>query len=177
MESIIQQLTDWLKGVLVSGIMDNLTNTFSSVNDQVGQIAVDVGRTPSSFLPAVFNMVRNLSESVIMPVAGILLTFIACYELIQLIISYNNLASFETWFIWKWIFKTFVAVELITHTFDITMAVFDVSQSVVRQAGGISRPTAYDLLQEKKFRWFKIGNKYRISKNSFDEWLDRQTEE
>lgn len=115
MESIIQQLTDWLKGVLVSGIMDNLTNTFSSVNDQVGQIAVDVGRTPSSFLPAVFNMVRNLSESVIMPVAGILLTFIACYELIQLIISYNNLSSFETWFIWKWIFKTFVAVELITH--------------------------------------------------------------
>ena len=123
MESIIQQLTDWLKGVLVSGIMDNLTNTFSSVNDQVGQIAVDVGRTPSSFLPAVFNMVRNLSESVIMPVAGLLLTFIACYELIQLIISYNNLSSFETWFIWKWIFKTFVAVELITHTFDITMAV------------------------------------------------------
>lgn len=145
MESIIQQLTDWLKGVLVSGIMDNLTNTFSSVNDQVGQIAADVGRTPSSFLPAVFNMVRNLSESVIMPVAGILLTFIACYELIQLIISYNNLASFETWFIWKWIFKTFVAVELITHTFDITMAVFDVSQSVVRQAGGlIQGSTAID---------------------------------
>ena len=137
MNSIIQQITDWLKGILVSGIMDNLTNTFSSVNDQVGQIATEVGKTPSNFMPAVLNMVRNLSESVIMPVAGILLTFIACYELIQLIISYNNLASFETWFIWKWIFKTFVAVELITHTFDITMAVFDVSQSVVRQAGGI----------------------------------------
>ena len=137
MNSIIQQITDWLKGILVSGIMDNLTNTFSSVNDQVGQIATEVGKTPSNFMPAVFNMVRNLSESVIMPVAGILLTFIACYELIQLIISYTNLASFETWFIWKWIFKTFVAVELITHTFDITMAVFDVSQSVVRQAGGI----------------------------------------
>ena len=137
MNSIIRQITDWLKGILVSGIMDNLTNTFSSVNDQVGQIATEVGKTPSNFMPAVFNMVRNLSESVIMPVAGILLTFIACYELIQLIISYNNLASFETWFIWKWIFKTFVAVELITNTFDITMAVFDVSQSVVRQAGGI----------------------------------------
>ena len=137
MNSIIQQITDWLKGLLVSGIMNNLTNTFSSVNDQVGQIASQVGQTPSSFLPAVFNMVRNLSESVIMPIAGIILTFIACYELIQLIISYNNLASFETWFIWKWIFKTFVAVELITHTFDITMAVFDVSQSVVSRAGGI----------------------------------------
>lgn len=156
MESIIQQLTDWLKGVLVSGIMDNLTNTFSSVNDQVGQIAVDVGRTPSSFLPAVFNMVRNLSESVIMPVAGILLTFIACYELIQLIISYNNLSSFETWFIWKWIFKTFVAVELITHTFDITMAVFDVSQSVVRQAGGLiqgSTAIDADAFQTMRQRW------------------------
>ena len=137
MNSIIQQITDWLKGLLVSGIMNNLTNTFSSVNDQVGQIATEVGQTPSSFLPAVFNMVRNLSETVIMPIAGVLLTFIACYELIQLIISYNNLASFETWFIFKWIFKTFVAVELITHTFDITMAVFDVSQSVVSRAGGI----------------------------------------
>lgn len=134
MQSIIQQIEDWIKGILVSGIMDNLTSTFSSVNDQVGQIASDVGQTPSNFMPQVFNMIRNLSESVIMSIAGILLTFIACYKLI---ISYNNLASFETWFIWKWIFKTFVAVELITHTFDITMAVFDVSQSVVRQAGGI----------------------------------------
>ena len=145
MNSIIQQITDWLKGILVSGIMDNLTNTFSSVNDQVGQIATEVGKTPSNFMPAVFNMVRNLSESVIMPVAGILLTFIACYELIQLIISYNNLASFETWFIWKWIFKTFVAVELITHTFDITMAVFDVGQRIVNGAAGvISGSTAVD---------------------------------
>ncbi len=137
MESILQQLEDWLKGMLVSGIMDNLSNTFTSVNDQVGQIASDVATTPAAFMPAVFNMVRNLSENVIMPIAGIVLTFIACYELIQLIISYNNLASFETWFIWKWIFKTFVAVELITHTFDFTMAIFDVSQHVVNQAGGI----------------------------------------
>ena len=137
MDSIIQQITDWLKGVLVSGIMNNLTNTFASVNDQVGQIATDVAQTPSGYMPSIFNMVRNLSETVIMPIAGIILTFIACYELIQLIISYNNLASFETWFIWKWIFKTFVAVELITHTFDFTMAVFDVSQTVVNQAGGI----------------------------------------
>jgi len=137
LDSIIQQITDWLKGVLVSGIMNNLTNTFASVNDQVGQIATDVAQTPSGYMPSIFNMVRNLSETVIMPIAGIILTFIACYELIQLIISYNNLASFETWFIWKWIFKTFVAVELITHTFDFTMAVFDVSQTVVNQAGGI----------------------------------------
>ena len=145
MDSILQQLEDWLKGMLVSGIMDNLNNTFTSVNDQVGQIAGDVATTPAAFMPVVFNMVRNLSENVIMPIAGIILTFIACYELIQMIISYNNLASFETWFIWKWIFKTFVAVELITHTFDFTMAIFDVSQSVVSQAGGlIQGSTAID---------------------------------
>lgn len=176
MESIIQQLTDWLKGVLVSGIMDNLTNTFSSVNDQVGQIAVDVGRTPSSFLPAVFNMVRNLSESVIMPVADILLTFIACYELIQLIISYNNLSSFETWFIWKWIFKTFVAVELSTHTFDIAMAVFDVSQSVVRQAGEIH--AIISNIGNKEYK-IKMGQlvimPVLIPDFTFENWKERGT--
>ncbi|MBR0429062.1 MAG: hypothetical protein IJK17_03125 [Lachnospiraceae bacterium] len=145
MNSILNQIEEWLKGLLVSGIMDNLTNTFASVNDQVGEIATEVGTTPANFMPGVFSMIRSLSENVIMPIAGIVLTFIACYELIQLIISYNNLANFETWFIWKWIFKTFIAVELITHTFDFTMAVFDVAQHVVTQAGGIiSGSTAVD---------------------------------
>ncbi|MGO4970952.1 VirB6/TrbL-like conjugal transfer protein, CD1112 family [[Clostridium] aminophilum] len=145
MDSILNQIEEWLKGLLVFGIMDNLTDTFASVNDQVGEIATEVGTTPANFMPGVFSMIRSLSENVIMPIAGIILTFIACYELIQLIISYNNLANFETWFIWKWIFKTFVAVELITHTFDFTMAIFDVAQHVVQQAGGIiSGSTAVD---------------------------------
>ena len=131
--------------MLVSGVMDNLNNIFDAVNGQVGEIATEVGTTPQNFSPAIFNMIRNLSENVIMPIAGIILTFIACYELIQLIISYNNLANFETWFIFKWIFKTFVAVELITHTFDFTMAIFEVAQTVVTQAGGIiSGSTAVD---------------------------------
>ena len=172
MDNIIQQITDWLKGVLVSGIMNNLTDTFSTVNDQVGQIATDVGQTPSSFLPAVFNMVKNFSESVIMPIAGIILTFIACYELIQLIISYNNLASFETWFIFKWIFKTFVAVELITNTFNITMAVFDVSQSVVMQASGIIQgSTAIDAstleTMQSTLEAMELGSLFSIFLQSF----------
>ena len=128
MDSIIESIEEWLRGLLVSGIMNNLNNTFNSVNTQVGEIATEVGTTPASFSPAVFNMIRNLSENVIMPIAGILLTFIACYELIQLVISHNNLANFETWIFWKWIFKTFVAVTLITNTMNITMAVFDVAQ-------------------------------------------------
>lgn len=137
MDSIIQAIVDWLKELLVTGIMSNLTNTFDSVNAQVGQIATEVGMTPSAFSPAIFNMIRNLSENVIMPIAGLLLTFIACYELIQLVISHNNLANFETWIFFKWVFKTFVAVTLITNTMNITMAVFDVAHHVVSQAGGI----------------------------------------
>ena len=137
MGSILQAIEDWLRGLLVSGIMGNLSNTFDSVNDQVGQIAAEVGRTPANFSPAIYGMISNLSENVIMPIAGLILTFIACYELIQLVISHNNLANFETWIFWKWIFKTFVAVTLITNTMNITMAVFDVAQHVVNRAGGI----------------------------------------
>ncbi len=145
MDSILQSIEDWFRELLVSGIMSNLTNTFDTVNNQVGQIAAEVGQTPANFSPAIFNMIRTLSENVIMPIAGLILTFIACYELIQLVIGHNNLANFETWIFWKWIFKTFVAVTLITNTMNITMAVFDVAQHVVSQAGGlIGGTTAID---------------------------------
>ncbi len=145
MQSIIDQITEWIKEMLVSGIMGNLTGMFDSVNQQVGQIAGDVGTTPASFSPAVFSLIRNISESVILPIAGMVLTFIACYELIQMIIEHNNLANFETWIFFKWIFKTFVAVMLISNTFNITMAVFDVAQYVISQSGGlISGSTAVD---------------------------------
>ena len=117
--------------------MNNLAGTFDSVNYQVGQIATEVGKTPSTFSPAIFTMIRTLSENIIMPIAGIILTFIACYELIQLVISHNNLANFETWIFFKWIFKTFIAVLLISNTMNITMAVFDVTGHVVANAGGL----------------------------------------
>ena len=145
MNSLFDKITDWLKEMLVDGIMDNLSGLFDSVNDQVGEIAGNVGASPASFSPEVFSLIRNISESVIIPIAGLILTFIACYELIQLIIEHNNLANFETWIFFKWIFKTFVAVMLITNTFNITMAVFDVSQHVVTSAAGIiSGSTAVD---------------------------------
>lgn len=123
--------------MLVGGIMDNLSGMFDSVNQQVGEIAVEVGMTPEAFSPGVFSMIRNVSESVIIPIAGLILTFIACYELIQMIIDHNNLNNFETWIFFKWIFKTFVAVMLITNTFNITMAVFDIANHVIEASGGI----------------------------------------
>ena len=137
MDSVLEQIGEWLKGLLISAIMDQLSGLFDSVNTQVGDIATQVGQTPANFSPGVFSMIRNVSESVIIPIAGMILTFIACYELIQMIIDHNNLANFETWIFFKWVFKTFVAVTLITNTFPIVMAVFDVSQHVINSAGGI----------------------------------------
>ena len=137
MDSILEQITDWLKEMLVSGIMQNLSGMFDSVNQRVGDIATQVGTTPAAFSPGIFGMIRNVSESVIVPIAGMILTFIACYELIQMIIDHNNLANFESWIFFKWVFKTFLAVTIITNCFNITMAVFDVSQHVIAGAGGI----------------------------------------
>lgn len=137
MQSILEQITDWLKSMIISGIMGNLSGMFDSVNQQVGQIAGDVGTTPANFSPAIFSMIRNISESVILPIAGMVLTFIACYELIQMLIEHNNLANFETWTFFKWVFKTFLAVTLISNTFNITMAVFDVAQQVISRSGGL----------------------------------------
>lgn len=137
MQSILEQITDWLKSMIISGIMGNLSGMFDSVNQQVGQIAGDVGTTPANFSPAVFSMIRNISESVILPIAGMVLTFIACYELIQMLIEHNNLANFETWTFFKWVFKTFLAVTLISNTFNITMAVFDVAQQVISRSSGL----------------------------------------
>lgn len=145
MNSILEQITDWLKVMLVGGIMDNLSGMFDSVNQQVGEIAGNVGTAPADFSPGVFSMIQNISETVIIPIAGIILTFIACWELIQMIMDHNNLANFETWIFFKWVFKTFVAVLLITNTFNITMAVFDVAQHVVRESSVlITEDTAVD---------------------------------
>ena len=145
MDSIISAIQDWIKEMLVGGIMSNLSGMFDAVNQQVAEIAGDVGTTPANFSPGVYSMIRNISESVIIPIAGLILTFIACYELIQLIIDHNNLANFETWIFFRWIFKTFVAVTLITNTFNIVMAVFDVAQNVVNASSGIiSAGTAVD---------------------------------
>ena len=130
-------IADWIRGLLVDGIMSNLGGLFDNVNNQVGEIATTVGMTPGAFNPGVFNLVQTLSETVVLPIAGILLTFVMTWELIQLIIDQNNLNHVDTWIFFKWIFKTFIAVLILSNTFNIVMAVFDVSQHVVNNAAGI----------------------------------------
>ncbi len=145
MDSLREKLFEWLQEFLVSGIMNNLNNTFNNLNAKVGDVAGQLATSPADFEPGVFSMIRTISENVIMPIAGIILTFIACYELIQLIFAHNNLANFETWIFFKWVIKTFVAVELISNTFNITLAVFDVAGYAIRQSGSlISGSTAID---------------------------------
>ena len=146
MQSILDKLAEWLKELLISGILGNLSGMFDTVNTKVGEIAGEVGMTPSAWNGGVFKPIRSLSETVIIPIAGIILTFVMCYELIQLVIEKNNLHDVDTWIFFKWIFKTFVAVFLVTNTWNIVMAIFDVAQNVVSQSGGIiSGSTSIDL--------------------------------
>lgn len=137
MDSLWEAIEKWLKDLLIDGITGNLSGMFDNVNTQVGKIASDVGMTPSAWNGDIFSMVRSLSETVIIPIAGIILTFVMCYELIQMVIEKNNMHEIDTWIFFKWIFKTFVAVYLITNTFNIVMAIFDMSQHVVSGAAGV----------------------------------------
>ena len=146
MNFLWERLVEWLKDLLVGGVMSNLSGLFDGINGKVSEIAGTVGATPQGWNSGVFNMVRNLSENVVVPIAGIILTFVMTYELIQMIIDRNNMHDFETFNFFKWIFKTFVAVTIVTNTWNIVMAVFDVAQHVVNNASGvILSDTAIDL--------------------------------
>jgi len=137
MQSIIDSINEWLKELLISGITSNLSGMFDTVNSKVGEIAGEVGKTPSAWNGGVFSMIQNLSDNVIIPIAGIILTFVMCYELIQMVIEKNNLHDIDTFMFFKWIFKTFVAVLILTNTFNIIMGIFDMSQHVVSSAAGV----------------------------------------
>jgi len=137
MDFLTDWITDWLKGLLIDGILANLEGLFADVNNRVGEIATQVGTTPEAWNSGVFSMIRQLSETVVLPIAGLVLTFVATYELIQLIVEKNNLHDVDTWIFFKWIFKTFMAVMILSNTFNIVMAVFDVAQHVINNAGGL----------------------------------------
>jgi hypothetical protein len=134
---LIDSITDWIKQLFIDAIMASFTTMFAEVNHQVQDIAVQVGQTPAGWNAGVFAMIRTLSETVVLPIAGMILTFVLCYELITLIIEKNNLSDFDTFNIFKWIFKTFVAVYILTNTFNIVMGVFDLAQNVVNQSAGL----------------------------------------
>ena len=137
MDFLWDAITEWLKEILVSGIMSNLSGMFDGVNDKVGEISTQVGMTPQAWNGSIFNMVQNLSENVIMPIAGVILAFVMTLELVQILMGKNNFHDVETVVFFKWVFKTACAILIVTNTWTIVMGIFDVAQGVVNQASGI----------------------------------------
>ena len=138
MDKILESIAEWLKEVLVGGIVSNLSGMFDSVNQQVGEIAGQVGATPQAWNGTIYSMIRSLSDNVIVPIAGVILAFVMKLELIQMVSDKNNMhGDVDTWMFFKWIFKTACAVLIVTNTWNIVMGVFDVGQSVVNSAAGV----------------------------------------
>ncbi len=137
MNFLWDKVTEWLKELLIGSIMSNLTGLFDNVNRQVAGIADNVGATPQAWNGGVFGMIRNLSDNVILPIAGVILALVATLELIQMIVDRNNMHDMDTFMLAKWVFKTACAVVIVTNTWNIVMAVFDVAQSVVSRASGL----------------------------------------
>ena len=137
MDFLWDAITGWLKDILVSGIMSNLSGMFDSVNEKVGDIASQVGATPQAWNANIFNMIQSLSQNVVLPVAGVILAFVMTLELVQILMDKNNFHDIETVVFFRWIFKTACAILIVTNTWTIVMGIFDVAQGVVNQASGV----------------------------------------
>ena len=141
LETIIEYIRDFLMGVCI----DNLNSMFDYVNERAGQIAISAGQTPGSFNSSILDLIRNLSNNVMVPIAGLILTYVLVYELISMVVNKNHGNEFSTGDFFKYFFKMVIAVELVSHTLDITLAFFDVGQYIVNQASSvISGSTAID---------------------------------
>ena len=146
MDRIFEAIEEWMRNLLTGMVSSNLTTMYTDVNEKTGQISAQVGQTPQGWNGNVFSMIQNLSDSVIVPIAGMIITFVLCYELISMLTEKNNMHDIDTWMFFKYFFKMWVAVWIVSHTFTITMAVFDVGQNVVsRAAGVISSDTAINI--------------------------------
>lgn len=126
-----------MRELLTGMVNSNLTNMFTDVNEKTGEIAAQVGQTPQGWNGNIFSMIQSLSNSVIIPIAGMIITFVLCYELISMITSSNNMHEVDTFMFFKYFFKMWVAVFIVSHTFDLVMAIFDVGQHVVNSASGV----------------------------------------
>ena len=136
-DSIFETIAEWARGILAEMVRYSMTTMYTDVNEKTGEIAAQVGQTPQGWNGSIFSMVRNLSDTVIVPIAGMVITFVLCYELISMFTERNNMHEVDTWMFFKYFFKMWVAVYLVSHTFDIAMAVFDVGQHVVSAAAGV----------------------------------------
>ena len=163
MDFLWASITDWLRDVLVSGILSNLSGMFDGVNEKIGDIAGQVGAAPQAWNSSIFNMVHSLSETVILPIAGVMLAFIMTLELIQMVTERNSLHDVDSWMFFRWIFKTACAILIVSNTWNIVMGAFDAAQEVVsRSAGVITGDASIDLTavipdMEAQLRAMELG--------------------
>ena len=134
---ISEIIEEWIKGILIDGITGNLSGLFDNVNAKVGEIAADVGTTPQAWNSGIFNMLQNLSETVVLPIAAAILACVMCMELIQMITEKNNMHDFDSSMFFRWIFKSAFAILIVSNTWNIVMGIFDATQSVVNQSAGV----------------------------------------
>ena len=120
---IFDAIEEWMRELLTGMITSNLDTMFTDVNQKTGEIATQVGQTPQGWNANIFSMIQTLSENVIVPIAGLVITYVLCYELISMVTEKNNMHDVDTFMFFKWFFKAFVAVFLVTHTFEITISI------------------------------------------------------
>lgn len=142
MFGIFDKIEEFFKELLLGGIQANLESMFLDINDKVGAVATDVGKTPMGWNGDVFAFIRSINDSVIIPIAGLIITAVLCIELINMVMQKNNMHDTDTFEFFKYIIKMWIAVWLVSHAFEFSMAVFDVAQHMVNKAAGVINTSA-----------------------------------
>ena len=142
MFGIFDKIEEFFKELLLGGIQANLESMFIDINDKVGAVATDIGKTPMGWNSEVFNFIKSINDSVIVPIAGLIITAVLCIELINMVMQKNNMHDTDTFEFFKYMIKMWIAVWLVSHAFTFSMAVFDVAQHLVNQAAGVINTSA-----------------------------------
>ncbi len=142
MFGIFDKIEEFFKELLLGGIQANLESMFIDINDKVGAVATDIGKTPMGWNSEVFNFIKSINDSVIIPIAGLIITAVLCIELINMVMQKNNMHDTDTFEFFKYMIKMWIAVWLVSHAFTFSMAVFDVAQHLVNQAAGVINTSA-----------------------------------
>ena len=137
MFDLFGKINEFFKDIMIDIIKDNLSAMLVDINDKVSTVAGEVGKTPSSWNSEVFTFIKSINTNVVLPIAAIILTAILCIELIQVVMRKNSMHDTDTFEFFKYIIKMWIAVWLVSHAFDFSMAVFDVAQSMIGKAAGV----------------------------------------
>ena len=142
MFGIFDKIEEFFRELLLGGIKANLESMFLDINNQVNNIATEVGKTPMGWNGEVSSFIKSINDSVIIPIAGLIITAVFCIELINMVMQKNNMHDTESFEFFKYIIKMWIAVWLVSHAFEFSMAVFDVAQDMVNKAAGVINTSA-----------------------------------